>query len=110
MKLSEAMLKGIGDTVQTRVGYIDRHNNGRCAIACVLVGAFGVTNWDDLFDPTKGDTFKLIRETYPELDKRMEPPENTIPPGFGWDVIVRLNDNTEWTREQIAEWLRSKGL
>lgn len=112
MKLSEAMLKGIEDTTQTKAGYIDRNNNGRCAMTCAIFGAGFIKNWDEMLNknPNEGHWLAAITEKWPELDKRIESPDKRIASSFLWDVIVGLNDNTEWTRERIVNWLKEIGL
>ena len=109
MKLSEAMLKGIEGTPQAKLGWIEKSTGGRCAIASAMYGAGVVKGpWEEnhFCQPTFVDRgVKPMHELncpiatmfmlFPEVEEL-------------WATICTKN-MTE-TREQIAEWLKEKGL
>ena len=102
MKLSEAIRKGIEQFPEKAVGVLFENENAACALGCAIYGRYGQANGRDYLPA-------LIHD-YPEL--MSDAPPNPLFPDV-WllqEVIEKLNDRVFWTREQIADWLESKGL
>ena len=93
MKLSEAMRKGCVGTRQIFGDYTD-HNGGLCAVGAAL-HAVGCP---------ASDMCEIATGIFPILSKNGVNPVNGHQHSLG-SLIVRLNDNHEWSREAIADWV-----
>jgi hypothetical protein len=97
------MRKGIKKYPRQLVGLFFGDDEA-CAIGCVIYGVF--EKHDPTLDPR-------LKEIYPELDSKLYAyPDSDNPFGVETlkDIIVTLNDDAGWSREQIADWLEEKGL
>lgn len=102
MKLSEAIRKGIEQFPEQAIGVLFENGNAACALGCAIYGRYEQDNGRDYLPALVYD--------YPELMD--DAPPNPLSPDV-WllqEVIEKLNDRERWTREQIADWLESKGL
>lgn len=100
MKLSEAILKGCENT-RKGVGAFPP-DGGRCC--CVLEAAYrGLKGKRDLWR----EMSQVLEDKYPFLDNECD----QSPLGLTlWGEIVRRNDKTDSSREDIAAWLAGLGL
>lgn len=114
MKLSEAIRKGIGISKKAIGRYHSPNKSERCVLGAACFGAYGYDYGDRPDDsPLMG---RLLQRTT-GINVHMFVPKEIIPeevekftPRQLWDVIVALNDFTDWTREQIADWLEKEGF
>jgi hypothetical protein len=104
MKLSEAMRNGIEVTepmTGTMIEYDRDGNLHACALGAAFVGRFGVPSEDDTYDPES--FYVRMDQAYPELAEMID---------ADWDVkwtIIAMNDNEHVSRDEIANWVESKG-
>jgi hypothetical protein len=108
-KLSELMREGAQNTFQAFDDFFDwtqRPLIGCCALGSALY-AIGETNpysieslESKLHDATGIDITTQIA-THPETNAGLM----TL-----YDIITSLNDDSKWTREDIATWLENNGL
>lgn len=110
IRLSTAIRKGIEHfPVQAKEAFFrrGREGQGACALGCAIYAVYGTTG-DEMID-------ELV-DAYPEL---WQEEHHIQPDGMSKakidtetlkDVIVTLNDDHGWSREQIADWLESEGL
>lgn len=115
MKLSEAIREG-AKLHEQAFGSFFKNLAARgepyvctCALGAALEGA-GVMNWQafqrlDRLTPLG----KVLRKTFPELDLVVKHPEQSYSYPLN-HVIMSLNDNYSWSREDIAKWLEGQGL
>ncbi len=91
MKLSEAILKGCEGTKKQRGSRFDE--DCCCALAAAHRGVFG-------FDPRVSwlTIATQLLGSFPCLTDEL------------WVKIVKKNDKTKATREEIAVWLAEKGM
>lgn len=118
-ELAAAMRKGAAIRPQTR-GILFAHKwvaSGTKAYCSCALGAawegshpfFSVEDWVQKSEsPTESIAGLVDVEQYFGLTKRIE----CINPQMGWKheivgTIIDLNDQRNWTREQIADWLDS---
>lgn len=106
MKLSEAMIKGCAQTRPTKRFYFSFNGQCACALGAAYLGACGKVT-------EKPDSTLVISRlhflTGADLTQLTEHPIT----GERWDyheIITDLNDGHNWTREQIAAWLKEQGL
>lgn len=98
MKLSEAIREGIGDTEQA-IGSLCVIANGKVKL-CALGAALHAVR--PLFWKHPGqDRQRLLYESFPELE---------ADGGELWEQVSTLNDQEQWGRLAIAEWLEEQGL
>lgn len=87
-----------------------------CALGAAYEGFFHVLPWRRYDD----DALDRLREAFPVLKTKAAYPGAVfsafigLPEGMGIhptleDVIVALNDEDGWTREQIADWVEGLG-
>ena len=97
MKLSAAIRAGIGQTKQAREVYQDAAG-GLCALGAAMVG-MGLR-------PTQiHDLRRLCADMY----ERVTCPHcHCVVPLQ--DAVTCLNDNAEWSRSRIADWLEAQKL
>lgn len=110
MKLSEAIRAGAEKRPQSKFNYFsiadDGTTVGSCALGAAYEAVFNVTTNDEitsghvtqLEDITGIDDFEVyekhpITQEYHHLDS----------------IIINLNDEHQWERERIADWLQSIG-
>src|SRR5581483_3663786 len=97
MKLSEAIM--LGSTL-SKQGY------GNDALMtkdrCALGSAKQALGWDEITDIVS--VYTKFKEDYAFLGEIHENPD-THRRSDGLEIIWKLNDVSEWTREQIAEWV-----
>lgn len=100
MKLSDAILKGCVGTRQIQSKYIDYFYAPTCC--CVLGAAFLGSLGKEAPSTYRGMIKERLLTLFTEL-------MHTHEGKFLFNVIVTMNDDG-WSREQIAEWLKVKGL
>lgn len=103
LKLSEAIRLGAMLRPQAFGTYFS--DGGSCAIAAAME-ALGIASYSRDHG-TLFDSHRSLAKRYPMLSKlRVVPPVdvNTDAPNVS-NVIVRLNNDHYWTREQIADWI-----
>lgn len=104
MKLSEAILKGCETTEKLTGDFIE--GDKACALGAGIV-AIGKNKVGCC------EGFCLISENFPISNMRLnEFPEGLYPKWAGvigrssiYDIIWRLNDRADWSREAIAMWV-----
>ena len=96
-RVAEAIRRGC----QLRPKKIRRHyssgNDGACALGAAM---FGVGK-----NPPKRNVYDEIVRVFPELENNLAEHSGL---SVGW-MVVRLNEDTSYSREQIAAWLCVKG-
>src|SRR6267142_2377952 len=99
MKLSEAILNGIGTSTHERHGYKD-DQNGLCALGCAMVA--------NKLEPT-ARSIAALTILYPDIDDKVIDPTNpnSLYRNTLWQTIVVLNGDEKWSREKIADWVKS---
>lgn len=107
VKLSSLLRAAIGKYPQGKNYYWD--NGVYCALgAATMAGGY---KRDDFDRPLVGEW--LDQQTGISLHNTLIPmPEGTLSPGTMlsvYDAVIRLNDNYDWTFEQIANYLESQG-
>jgi hypothetical protein len=120
MKLSEAIREGAKETFPGTVAMFSlRSSSGAleaCALGAAYYGRFGnptkpedFRGWDGRIRPSaEAPFYKQLSAQWPELLTEVEYPLGLIP-GQLQKAIYMLNDNHNWTREQIADWVESLG-
>lgn len=106
MKLSEAIRLGAMMKPQGIGGRMDGET--RCALAGAS-DALGIEARRHLSCVPRVD-YEALRARYPILDAPVEAMPVSDNSGYGWTLlsaIWALNDNYEWTRERIADWVQS---
>lgn len=116
MKLSEAILAGceISEPLTTteliKIEYVGEIS--ACALGAAGLGA----GLDPVELQNRGDQYYMLSEIFPVLAEKYSYPESLSSRKIYFqkrplmEVIWKLNDNEGWTRERIAEWLRSIDL
>ena len=107
MLLSEAILEGCKVTKPFYGEFVDNTNNPTCACAfgAALIGAgVDITNPHMSLDAMLDKTFGS-----PYSKKGYINPDTGDPSNIG-DIVVHLNDDATWGREEIAAWLQRNGL
>jgi hypothetical protein len=121
MRLSEAIREGAKLRPQCQMGYFRNdypYNEVRsCAIGAAYEGCTGKNRYELPDNPFAEDMLlDAIREcTGVDLNtaKSTLPPLPGIQPGWIPALlvgIVGLNDDYDWTREEIADWLEKQGF
>jgi len=100
MKLSEAMLKGMKGTKKCKQTYFE--GKTRCCAVGAICRTIGMKHNDDFNNV-------LMFENFPDLRD-----ENVVHPvlkhsSWMFHVITDLNDNHNWSRLKIVNWLKSIG-
>jgi hypothetical protein len=107
MKISEAMKKGIRASKPVKGMYVTQIGGELCACAAGAAAIGLVGEVKAQFEP-----YDIIRDYWPvTLMKAVKHPLR--PEGWRWsliDVITDLNDNRDWSRKEIADWLEKQGL
>lgn len=112
MKLSEAIRKGIKvRPEQTFEKYFDERIEASCGMGAALEGFSGIKrdSEEDIYKYLERPEVLLLREALRSKLRRWVCPEKCgeskvpldICPGF---LIIHLNDDHFWTREQIADY------
>lgn len=108
IKLSEAMRKGAKIRPQTRNHYYAMGDDGRwcsCAMGAAIEGALGnmelITRHgaEVLFGGVLGDFVTAPDVRISDSDEKIKLMK----------AVLCLNDDLEWTRERIADWLEGIG-
>ncbi len=105
MRLSTAIRKGI-DRFPWQLTQDYFKVNRACALGCAIYTVYGCPD-ESMIDELVDDFPELWESEY-----HVRPPQlaaHHITDNLK-DVIVILNDDIGWTREQIADWLESEGL
>jgi hypothetical protein len=106
MKLSEAMRIGAKLRPQG-FGYLFQLNENdqvcSCAIGAAAEGLLGT----DPFVLKMG--LSDVKEKFPQLGEHVPNPGREGATQSLKTVIIHLNDEQEWTREEIADWLEGIG-
>lgn len=105
MKLSQAMRKGTPETVKGTGSYYLGIQDGKviaCSMGAAWIGQHGVGS----IGQCSGNA---LEQEWPEMDQRYPDPISGTEKSL-WNVIVILNDQEEWSNEQIAEYLEGLGL
>lgn len=109
MKLSEAIRLGAMSTPHTRLFIWD--DGATCALGAAYHAAGILIVADDGWTvsvPLAKETFPLLcadAPTCPDCRKTLQELCECSEPFEFADVIVHLNDNHEWARERIADWV-----
>ena len=112
MRLSKAIRVGIEQFSKQARGMffsigIPRKSDEACALGCAIYATYGSADESLIHD---------LLADYPEL---LDHDEFPAPRGMELkirmcdnlrDIIITLNDDCHWSREQIADWLESEGL
>jgi hypothetical protein len=106
MKLSKAIRKGSEQTVRGTGMYFMGKYKGEI-VACVLGSAWIAEKGTEGLEECNSHSLSLI---WPELAEPHEAPEGTRRDTNLWGVITSLNDNADWSPEDIASWLEREGL
>ena len=111
MKLSEAIREGAKKRPMITGSYFEYDNyecQGSCALGAAYEALVGepVAQYQLLNDEQVLNTIG----TYVGVDMYQDFSSSFLKDDFLWRVIADLNDERDWTREQIADWLASKGL
>ena len=93
-KLSDAIRLGATFRPQCKVMLFNRGKS--CALGAAAE-ALGYTWAEEL------------KARFPDLGRPMKHPMGERARNL-WDIISDLNDNHDWTREQISSWLAAQGL
>lgn len=104
MKLSEAIRIGAQKSKPTS-GTLFQTNGAvkACALGCAGIGA-GLD-----MRPLGGEQrYDLLKQTFPQLLKQIDFGEGY--PESLYVKIYKLNDRTEMTREEIADWVEAQGF
>lgn len=106
--LSTLILRGCEDTFPA----IHTLETGAGVTTCCALGAAFHAKYPEVKDADLGDVLNsLYAAGYASvLHTELEHPVRFGQRDMVEDLIVSLNDNIGWSREQIAEWLRSYGL
>jgi hypothetical protein len=107
MKLSEAIREGAAIRPQAFGNYIDITGTGQvctCALGAAYEVIFGHLPKND----QPGLRQDLIGQC-PDTGRLIQMPESIFEISV-MQAIVHLNDDEEWTREEIADWLESQNL
>lgn len=86
-----------------------------CALGAAYEGFFYILPDVGLAD--EEDAYMRLTEAFPELKKDVTYPGVLYSPYARWpkrpptleSAIIALNDEEDWTREQIADWVESLG-
>lgn len=120
MKLSEAIREGAKETFPGTVAMFSlRSSSGAleaCALGAAYYGRFGnptkpedFRSWSDAILPSaEAPFYKQLNAEWPELLADVGYPVGRMPCQLQ-TAIYTLNDNHNWTREQIADWVESLG-
>lgn len=95
-KLSQAIRLGATFRPQIRDQYMNKQ--GSCALGAAME-ALGITDW------RAHHPRNLFYERFPEIKDKSSSGRMSI-----LAYVIFLNDHSRWTREQIADWLETKGL
>lgn len=97
MKLSEAIREGAKLRPQCRENYFS--DEGSCALGAAMEAITGSASRSAMSVCDLSDKY-LTHFDHPASDRRAEL----------FTIIVQLNDDFRWTREQIADWVAEQGL
>ena len=130
LKLSEAMRKGIECSEPTTGIFIALGNNGTCEACALGAALLGYAQCDvkTLLEESYirlkespssiasyGSAKNMLKEYGVDLNKLVKQPipswydKESYPLDAIGGMVVMLNDQAAWTREQIADWLESIG-
>jgi hypothetical protein len=98
--LAEAIRRGCVLRPKKVMGHFWRGKDGACALGAALVGAGK--------EPLRGNVYKAIVRVFPELNDVVAQPVIGTRQSLGW-TISWLNDETQNSREAIADWLCVEG-
>ena len=106
IRLSTAIRKGI-NRFPEQITQAYFKVNRACALGCAIYTVYGVPD-ESLIDELVDDFPELHQDEY--HIKPTGEVQHKLNTDNLKDVIVSLNDDFGWTREQIADWLESEGL
>ena len=96
-RVAEAIRRGCQLRPKKIRRYYSSGNDGACALGAAM---FGVGK-----NPPKRNVYDEIVRVFPELENNLAEHSGL---SVGW-MVVRLNEDTSYSREQIAAWLCVKG-
>lgn len=123
MKLSEAIRKGSEITCPLNGAYFEYNFDDHKVCACAMGAALCAVKPELLEDvksmrtfPTDSQLFNMAEEFFGEI--LFKYPQELIEEGYTYEedigslvsVVIELNDECDWTRERIADWLDQKGF
>jgi len=114
MRLSEAILKGAESTLPLKQALFQGIENDCVTHACVLGCAWMAYAWDhgtalDTLDIKTAPVLRRMASTWPEIYEGFFNPTSGKRETL-CTILIRLNDEEDWTREQIAAWVEKEGL
>ena len=108
-RLAEAIRIGSKEVPQC-AGFVFYDRDGKIASACALgAAAIVIGALVDYKSCESLAAYNALRDAFPELTAHRSPPPSA-PFLQNWTLlnqIIWLNDCTDWTREQIADWVES---
>lgn len=102
-RLAEAIRRGCVLRPKKVKRHYWRGKDGACALGAAMFGVGKV--------PSKRNVYNGIERVFPELKNLLELEHSAVDLGrvrVGW-MIVRLNEDTAYSREAIADWLCVEG-
>jgi len=113
MYLSDAIEQGSLHTKKA-IGAMFRGDGSCCALGAACV-AVGIQRADSGIEALHSQQqlrrmFPVLNRPFPDskdFDRQARRDNNTI---TNLDLIIHMNDDLDWDRIRIAEWLRDKGL
>ncbi len=103
MKLSEAIR--IGASWSPKIKRYFKTNKGTCAIGAALEGCFGTLRLSNsAFPDFKSLEYKKLASKFPYLNLTVKHPVCNFQTSL-CSSIWSLNDEHDWTREQMADWI-----
>jgi len=99
MRLSEAMRLGAMYGPQLK-HVLTREDGSNCALGAVVFAVYGVEGWNKSF----GNAWQKVINLYPQLHQNTTNPVTGLVNHLSF-TIVDLNNERNWTREQIADWI-----
>lgn len=111
MKLSEAIRLGAMIVPQAHGSFTDGRGGEACALMSAIVAVKGL-KWSEFFlgIMPDNDHDSLIAEIcvmFPIANKLAAHPVNAGECDSLAEIIIGLNDEDDWTREAIADWVES---
>ena len=108
-KLSALIRDGAAKTEQCRKMYFTGNCHHACAIGAALLALYTPDEIDEMWDWKLESLDDLL--TMPVTGKVKHPVLGDEYEGVDsmWVVIISLNDDHNWSRERIADWLESEG-
>jgi hypothetical protein len=110
MKLSQVMRQGAALHPQNKNGWLWNEKDGNittCAIGAAYEGAFG--KLPALSEDTGDALIALGTVIEGNLYTEVTHPTGEVYVRTLGDIIITLNDGDGWSRERIANWLKSIG-